>query len=243
METCTTTTQKLCAFKWQLPCNVDSDCGTEFTCNPTVSGICSAGSGSAPPARMGGSSAGTGGTAGTTASDTPADTAPPAAVDASAPVCTTTSSFPGWCAPKATTCAMDSDCPSGWTCTAAPAPEPAQTRGGLTAADGGAASPTLVDAGAATSPPVVKMCVGPYGYGYPTRGTNDAGKGTTTIGTGGAGGGTSSPVPPAGSSAGGPTGTDYGPHGGCAMAPAHGGSAFALLGFATLLLAYRRRRA
>jgi MYXO-CTERM domain-containing protein len=238
METCTTTSRKLCAFKWELPCNVDSDCGAEFICNPSVSGICSAGSGSAPPASTSG---GTGGTAGT---DSRANTAP-AAVDASAPVCTTTTSFPGWCAPKATTCATNSDCPSGWTCTTAPMPEPAQTRGSQPANDGGAATPALFDAGATTTP-AVKQCVGPYGYGYPTRGVTDGnGTGTSSSsgGTAGAGGGTSSPVPPAGSSAGGPTGTDYGPHGGCAVGPAHGGSAFALLGFAALLLAYRRRRA
>ena len=239
METCTTTSRKLCAFKWELPCNADSDCGAEFTCNPSVSGICSSGSGSAPPAST---SSGAAGTAGT---DSRANTAPPAVVDASAPVCTTTSSFPGWCSPKATTCATNSDCPSGWTCTTGPMPEPAQTRGGLPASDGGAATPAPLDAGATTSP-AVKQCVGPYGYGYPTRGVTD-GKGMGTSGsaggTAGAGGGTSSPVPPAGSSAGAATGTDYGPHGGCAVGPAHGGSAFSLLGFAAFLLLYRRRRA
>ncbi len=236
-ETCTTTSHKFCAFKWQLPCNADSDCGAAFTCNPSVSGTCSGGFGTASPASTSGGAAGTAGT------DSRANSAPPDAVDASAPVCTTTSSFPGWCAPKATTCATNSDCPSGWTCTTVPGPAPAQTRGSVPASDGGASAPALLDAGAPTSPMPVQQCVGPYGYGYPMGGATDGrGTSTSTGGTAGAGGGAPS-VPPAGSAAGGPTGTDYGPHGGCAVGPAHGGSAFALLGFAALLLAYRRRRA
>ena len=37
---CTTTSQKLCAFKWQVPCSADTDCGEGFVCHPSVSGGC-----------------------------------------------------------------------------------------------------------------------------------------------------------------------------------------------------------
>ena len=69
---------------------------TRFVCQPSVSGGCGS-SGRAV-------SAGPNGTAGATSSG--ASSSPPAA-DAGAPECQTTTSFPGSCTPKATTCTGD----------------------------------------------------------------------------------------------------------------------------------------
>src|ERR1700690_107003 len=59
-STCTTTTKKVCAFNWQLPCSVNADCGDGFMCDPSVGIACSS-SGAA-----GGSGTTTVGTAGHT---------------------------------------------------------------------------------------------------------------------------------------------------------------------------------
>ena len=59
---CTTTTTSQCIYRWQLPCNADTDCGDGFACQPTTMGMCS-GSGSASSG-SGSSSSGSGGGSG-----------------------------------------------------------------------------------------------------------------------------------------------------------------------------------
>lgn len=100
-----------CVYPWQLPCNADVDCGDGFVCQPTPMGMCS---GSAPVAGGG--------------------TAP-------APVCVTTSSFPGSCQAKVASCSSDADCPSVWKCVDTTAP--------TTVSSG----PTAMDAGVLPTPP------------------------------------------------------------------------------------------
>ncbi|MFL5307049.1 MAG: hypothetical protein ACJ8F1_17665 [Polyangia bacterium] len=219
-ETCTTTSEKLCAFKWQVPCNADSDCGDRFVCQPSVSGGC--------------------GTSGHAVSAGPngVTTSPPAA-DAGAPDCPTTTSFPGSCTPKATTCTADTECPSGWTCTALGTPEPVTGAGSPTsvAVDVAATSPAdSVDADRAQT----KLCIGPLGAGEPTRGGvdvathqgSDAATSPTSAGGGATGGTTGGANASSGSSS-----------GGCSIAPVRAGdSALMLLGFTTVALAVVRRR-
>jgi hypothetical protein len=106
---CTETTTSQCTYRWQLPCNADADCGTGFVCQPTTMGMCS---GSGPVSGGSGSSSsssGTGGGSGGLPSPPPLP-APDAGI--STPVCVTTTSFPGFCQPKAASCNLDSDCPS-----------------------------------------------------------------------------------------------------------------------------------
>jgi len=120
---CTTHTTSTCTYRWQLPCNADSDCGGAFTCVPATRTSC--------PSRSGGgatASDGTSGGSGTTgaggsgvsegAGTPPAATKPGSATppDGDVAECTTTTAFPGTCQPTATTCQADSDCPSAWTC-------------------------------------------------------------------------------------------------------------------------------
>lgn len=241
VETCTATTRKICAFKWQLPCSADSDCGDGFVCQPTVSGGCgtSTRSGSSTP----------GGSGGATGSG---DSSPPAA-DGGAAQCPTTTSYPGSCAPKATTCSSDGECPSGWTCTAIGTPAPVT----------GIGQPIAVSADASSTPPAdsldaggaqTKICIGPFGAGAPTRGTVGVGTGGETT-SGHEGSDTS--VPPAsggtsatgGTTGGGQPGSDQvssgSSGGGCAVAPARGAhSSLLLLGLVIggLVLARRRLR-
>jgi hypothetical protein len=165
-------------------------------------------------------------------------------------MCTTTTSFPGYCAPKATTCTVDSDCPASWTCVdtrvvAGNAGAPAGSSGASIAP--GEPAPTR---GSTSTPPTPKICQSPYQiYG----GAKDAeGRPVETIGGGTAGNG--------GNNGGGTGSTDQTsgvPHiepstspgqsaaasgsGGCAVGGARGSalaSALALLG----LVAARRRR-
>jgi len=136
---CTDTTTSLCRYMWDLPCNADADCGTGFVCQPTTMGWCS-GSGSAGSgSSSSGSSSGTGGGSGSGAPPAP----PPLPVSdagTSAPVCVTTTSFPGSCQAKAASCTTDTDCPSIWKCVDSNPP---------TAVSNG---PIAVDAGAAPTP-------------------------------------------------------------------------------------------
>jgi len=83
---CTDTMTFLCVYDWQLPCNLDVDCGDGFLCRPATMGTCSG----AAPVSDGGT------------------TAPP--------VCVTTTSFPGSCQAKIASCTSDTDCPSIWKC-------------------------------------------------------------------------------------------------------------------------------
>jgi MYXO-CTERM domain-containing protein len=255
MTTCTDVKVSRCAFTWQLPCNTDTDCGAGFMCNPTVSGSCSGSSGSATagtgtsgPAMTGGGAAGS---AGATKTADPGFAAPVPPDQ----TCTTTTSFPGYCQPKATTCASNTDCPTDWTCVAQQTPD----RGGPTIATGAAgtsgttsspgagvpASDALLPAPGPT-PPVTMVCTSPYGYGgygavAVDSGTpKQGGTGTTTAGTGAAGGPGGS-IPPTTPS---PTHESAGtsPSTGCAVAGGSSSSAaFAALALLGLALARRRR--
>jgi len=187
---CTESQVSQCAYRWQLPCGADADCGEGFGCHAAMT--CS---GSAPSATGGG------------AADMPTPARePPPTGDAGVvtpPTCTT--SFPGTCQPKATSCNTDSDCPSQWTC-------------GASSIGIAVAPPSRVDAGAGTTLPpdmpvsnematttttttIVKTCQSPN-----TRtGGNDSSGGTQGTGTitlaannpdAGAGNGTTPTVPP-----------------------------------------------
>ena len=236
-ETCTTTTRNVCAFKWQLPCNADSDCGDAFVCQPSVSGGCSTSS-----RGVSSTSGGTGGGASSGSSSSPP------AVDAGAPECQTTTSFPGACRAQATTCTGDSECPSGWTCTAIGTPVPVTGVGAPVSVRGDASAATpadSADAGGSTT----KICIGPFGAGEPTRGGVDVGNGGETT-TGSGHQGTGGSIPPAsaggdatGGTTGGASASPGSSGGGCAVVPIRArGSALLMLGLATVGLVLVRRR-
>jgi MYXO-CTERM domain-containing protein len=214
-ETCTTSTRSLCAYRWQLPCSADADCGDGFTCQPSVMGTCSGGTpvgtgstgtgttGSAGTssgsAGSGSSSEGTGGAAG--AAPTPGS---PDAGVSTAPVCTTTTYYPGSCQPKAKTCAVDADCPSTWKCASVVsgdvATKPMPVDGGATTEPAPAGEPPM-----SSDPILTLICQSPTGY--PIRGATEGGNGGTTLGgtdqtskgtdagTAGGAGSTTPPVP------------------------------------------------
>jgi Cys-rich repeat protein len=243
VETCTTTTRYVCAFKWQVPCNADSDCGDGFVCQPNVSGGCATSSR--------GVSAGPNGTGGAA---TGGNSSYPPAADGGAPDCPTMASYPGACRPKATSCVSGDECPSGWSCTAVGTPVPISGAGSPASigGDGSAAAPAdKVDAGGSPT----KVCVGPFGVDAPTRGGVDVSTGGQSTSSNHEG--ADAAIPP-GSATGGTTGgttggatggTTGGPKassgsaGGCAIAPARAGdSAFLLGGLAVVALALVRRR-
>jgi MYXO-CTERM domain-containing protein len=263
-ETCTTSTRSFCAYRWQLPCNADVDCGDGFVCQPSVMGTCSGGTpvdvgstgtgttGSAGTssgtASGGSSSSGTGGAAGTAPTPSTPDTGV-----TTTPVCTTTTYYPGSCQPKAKTCAVDSDCPSTWTCASI-----------VSGSDGTAGrDPMPVDGGATTEPaptgeppimssdPIItRVCQSPTGYptrgGLPEDGTGSVSLGTdqaskgADAGTAGGAGSTPPPTPsvPAtddDTNTAKPTGATTG-GGGCSVSGASHGSNVALwLGLVGLL--------
>lgn len=177
--TCIDTTTYQCAYKWQLPCNADADCGSGFVCQPTTSTECSASGGVAvAPDTTGGATSGVGGGSGGTATPllkTPFD----AGAATSTPVCTTTTSFPGSCQPAVATCASDADCPSVLVCAATYATT--YGRGGVSSsgtgggnATTGGATPMAVDAGVAVAPQPISM---------PPGTTSTATSTTTTVKT------------------------------------------------------------
>jgi MYXO-CTERM domain-containing protein len=229
-EMCTTTTTKMCAFKWQLPCNMDSDCGAGFSCKPMVIGSCSGSSGTATP----GTGGGTSGSAGSGGTSRPAPIAPPP-TDAGAampPMCTTMTSYPGYCQPTVTKCTVDADCPANWKCTEAyDTPVASDPPPGS-----GAPLPPAADAGAPA-----KMCTSVFAP--PARDTKveEATPGPT--GNPGGGGSTSFPTPPP-SAGGADAGTNHSASKSSGCAVGAGGSSsvgvmlIGLLGFAAL----RRRR-
>jgi MYXO-CTERM domain-containing protein len=191
-EQCTTTTIKKCAFRWQVPCNKDAECGAGFTCKPSVSGGCAKGGGVAVGGGTTGSS-GSGGSAGTAGSGgsapNPVPPVPPDAPnDAGADMCNITSTYPGSCQLTISSCTADADCPGGWKCQEAP--------GNVVGMDakppvpGAPPAPPASDASA----PAAKVCISPYGGygGGPLRGGTDETKGglppqTPTDGTSHAG--------------------------------------------------------
>lgn len=192
-ETCTTSTRSYCAYRWELPCNADAECGDGFVCQPSVVGTCSGGtpvdtgstgSGTAGStgtssgtASGGSSSAGTGGATGTAPTrDTP-DTS-----GGSAPVCTTTTSYPGSCRPKATTCSADADCPSLWKCTSmvsgdVATKEPMPVDGGTTTGPAPAGEPPM-----SSDPIITHVCQPPNAYPIRDGVPEDGNGGTVTLG-------------------------------------------------------------
>lgn len=243
-EQCTTRTTKTCAFTWQLPCHKDSDCGTGFTCRPAESGRCSGSSG--------GGSTGSGGSGGTRADDDPAPGVPRPPADGGMgtmtlppPMCTTMTSYPGWCQPRVTTCTVDADCPAHWKCAADP---------DTPVSNGGSrfAPPPAADAGA----PAKKVCVS--SLAPPQRGGTAEGTPTAPGGGNGGPGSDDKAPPPAPVPGGGGGAQDAGapPEGaknvatsksGCTMtagaAPSSAGliAAVSLLGLALARVRARRR--
>jgi MYXO-CTERM domain-containing protein len=230
--TCVDKIVSTCAYKWQLPCTTDLDCGANFVCNPSVTSSCSGGGGT--------------GTPGTSASDpagVPRDLIAPAPPPDQ--MCTTTTSFPGYCQPKATTCTTDAECPAAWPCKAIAATTPvtdgptrAPAVDGGTTSSGNSSNAGVAPPEALPKPPeeTVKVCVSPLGYGgtaYPTRPVDTKGDGSNT-------GNPEPATPPTGNPATGESADDS-PKAGCAVGGS-AGSSFALLAFGLVGLALARRR-
>ena len=219
--TCTTTMRSACAFKWQLPCKTDTECGDGFNCMPSVIGVCSGSSGSASAgsASAGSGSTGAGGSA-TSSPKPPADAGTSLTSNPSSPpdaVCTTMTVYPGSCNPKVAACVADAECPSNWTCPAAPSPtsSPPASAVDTPAVDGGAAADARSsNAGTAAGPAgvasPVRVCWPPYGLGVragDSKGETSNGQVSGSSGNATSGGGTgSTPVSPTmGAGAGSPT--------------------------------------
>ena len=250
---CVTKTVSACAFKWQLPCNASADCGDGFTCKPNVTGCASSSSGSTGSGTVldGGGGAPTPGAGATpiAAEPTAPDFAPkkPADTDGgTAPGCPPVmETFPGYCAPTATTCAKDSDCPASWKCTEYNLPGTSSSRpasGGGTSSGGTSSGvpapvsdPAPVDAGA---PMTVRACTSPYGG---VRGDTAAGSGPGGVATPQTTG--SGNPPPSGGTKGGAESASSG-GGACSLNPAggtSGASGLALAALLGLLIARRRK--
>jgi MYXO-CTERM domain-containing protein len=245
LPSCTPKSVSACAYKWQLPCNVDTDCGDGFTCAPSVTGACSGSGGSADAgtATVGAGTTGLGSASTGSAStgSAPASTGSSAAPSTPVPSCMTTTSFPGSCTPKATSCKANTDCPAQWTCVDEPSvgavTGTASTDGGTSTRPAmGAPTPAGMATPPATAP--VKVCASPLGTfgGAPKDGSGvpqTGGNGSGTGGATGANGGGTSPTA-AGTSA---------ASSGCAIGGAEGGSPLAAFALALLgLVVIRRRR-
>ncbi len=199
---CTTTTTTTCAFKWQLPCQVDADCGDgAFTCQPSVSITCSGGTSGGSAGSSGGTGTGTGissgggktsgvGTvssvgstttgAGGASASTPASkptngenpaviAVPPSPPDSTPPVCTTTTSLPGYCQLKNSTCTTDADCPADWTCASVPDATPISAGASASASSGPAVAVAVAPVptpGPATGTTASKVCSSPASFGF-----------------------------------------------------------------------------
>jgi MYXO-CTERM domain-containing protein len=237
-DNCTTTTVKQCAFKWQLPCNVHADCGVGFLCKPTEIGTCTGSAGSGTSGSSGSGGAAGGGSAG--APRPAADPVAPPPSDAGAPMCTTTTSYPGYCQPTVTSCVADSDCPANWKCLDQASDTPVS--GGPAPGTGaGFAPPRNEDAGTTA---LAKTCQS--AFAQPARDS----KGETTSGGSGASGGSTGngngsggTPPPATPGPGTPTGSMAKGGGGCSIdAGATSSGASLVLMMAVGLLIARRRR-
>ncbi|HVU51449.1 MAG TPA: hypothetical protein VHL80_12220, partial [Polyangia bacterium] len=207
---CTTTSASTCRYKWELSCKVDADCGDGFTCAfATITG-CSgggvAGSGTASSGTVSPGMTGTGGAA----SGAPAPAVDGGVAPAPGPTpvqppdtCVTTTSTTGACTPKATTCAVDGDCPAAWTCVDLPPvrgePTPATSADGGAGSGAGAPAPTgnassiapgEPDPAGTGTPAPTKACQSPLGtLGGVALDASGAPKEAGSSGTGGAAGG------------------------------------------------------
>jgi hypothetical protein len=127
-DVCTTTINRTCVARYELPCTVDSDCGDGFSCEATSVTTCSA-SGSGGATGVGSASANPGtavdvpvpagqdapASGGATANPLPTTSSAPATTE---PDCTTSTSEVKSCQLKIVPCSVDADCQSGFTCTA-----------------------------------------------------------------------------------------------------------------------------
>ncbi len=272
--TCTDVTTNQCMCPWDVPCNADADFGAGFVCQPMTGGTCSSsgpvtaspGSTGTDTATSGGAASGGGGGSGTGAVPVPPPAAMPDAGPVQDPTCTTTTSYPGTCQPKASTCSVDAECPSQWTCVtqsigiAVPAP-----------VDGGVNTATppdrTVSTATATSTIITTRTCQPPSYcsgraiGTSGGGTGTSGNGDTTqaptgydaAADAGVGKGTTAATPPSPTANGGAgTSTDTKTTtsastggGGCSVAPGALPSDMIIvlgLGAAIALLARRRNR-
>jgi hypothetical protein len=194
---CTDTVIHTCAYKYELPCNADAECGEGFTCQPTTYGMCT---GSAPSSGGGTASSSGGsassGTGGAVATETAAPVPPDMDAGAAPEVtCTTVSTYPGYCSPKSIPCATAADCLAGWTCA---------TVNTGTAVGGATAAPLGIDAGVAVAVPpppettTTSLCQPPSTRGaYGGTATKGSDQGTVALkGDGGTATGSVTPPTP-----------------------------------------------
>ena len=216
---CESETKSICAPRWVLPCQVDADCGSGFTCEETEICTCSGGGGTpTEPDSPGGGDSGSG------SSGEAPDAMPPA------DDCTCEPSGTKYCHAVEVTCSDASACPSGWTCetyTSAidcAAPDPA---------DGSEPPPCDVPA----DPPASSgICLPPYGGTFDSGVPRDASADDAEYESG-----TALPVAAndGGGDGSGVGGNDVGNDSGCAG----GGAALPVGGLALLMAAFWRRRA
>jgi hypothetical protein len=162
----TCTPVSICKYEWELPCTADAECGDGFSCVFGTSGGC----GSSGMGTVSGGMTSTG----VTGAPTPASDGGAASRSAPAPGdCVVTTNTVGSCQPKATTCAVDADCPTAWTCVDAPPVRtlPAQAADAGTAIAMGAPAPmggaSSIAPGepppSGTTPAPTKVCRSPFG--------------------------------------------------------------------------------
>ena len=102
---CDPKTVSICTPRYVLPCKVDADCGTNFTCEEQVAGCASGSGGSDAPAPAPG------------AAPLPPDAGgAPSADPIPVPNCNPQPSGYFHCVAKEIGCSTASDCPAGWLC-------------------------------------------------------------------------------------------------------------------------------
>jgi MYXO-CTERM domain-containing protein len=224
--TCTTTTvDKVCIPKYDLPCTVDADCGDHFTCTPNVSTECW---GSA-----------SGGGASSSAADAGASPVVEPSADASPPSsgCTTTKLGTSSCVAQTIACTTAADCPSTWSCQSAPTPAIYNCPAQIVGSDAGGCD---VDAQVQASQ---STCVPPN---YATSGSGTSNGGGTLSASSGSAAGDAGAVAPVSATEGTGAVAGNGGGGGCQMASSQAGgwsgAWLALLG-ALGFVARRRRHA
>jgi MYXO-CTERM domain-containing protein len=157
-------------------------------------------------------------------------------------MCTTMSSYPGYCRPTVSKCNTDADCPAYWSCADLETPVTKTPMMGF--------APPPAGADAAAPPPAQKVCTSALDSGPGRNGGGaDEGTKTTTPGMGGGGPSGEQPVSP-----GVPPVPGADPNsnkvaakdGGCAMSTTAGvgssGAGLAVLALLGLALGRRRRR-
>jgi hypothetical protein len=213
--TCSDSTISQCVYRWQLPCNADADCGDGFLCQPSTVTTCSGttpstpgsvGTGTATASAGGGAATGTGGaSSGGAFADSPVLTSPDAGATS---VCTSSTSYPGTCRSKVTTCNTDADCPAPWTCVssgvavpiATPMPAPIDAGVVTSLPPDGTSSTATATATSTGTGTVSKTCQSPSSYPQTVGGSDGTGTEKTTGGLfasadGGVGNGTTPSVP------------------------------------------------